>query len=138
MKVIVQNIEPSSTEAENSFDVFILLDQCKYRFQLQIEITPIGNKNLQMVTTDWAFDNLFKYNIDIHSRICKLVSAVYNHRPIKLPADIGELEIDRAKSRHIRSDQSSDLTRANNAGSLLGFKDSIERPATEEEKSLPS
>lgn len=101
MRVIVQSIEPCSTGNGNRFNVFTLLDHLKCRFILTVEIDKIGDRELQRVTADRVFGNLFKYDIDIRSQIYQLVSAVYNRESIELPCDVGELEIERNKRNNL-------------------------------------
>ncbi|MEG3439423.1 hypothetical protein V0288_20015 [Pannus brasiliensis CCIBt3594] len=137
MKVIVQRIELSSTDINNIFNVFVLLDSQKCRFELTVEIDKIGDRELQRISTDRVFDNLFKYDIAIHSRICKLVSAVYNRESIDLPSDVGELEVDRDKPRP--SDQYISATEAGFAAAMrLHDNNLTENLSIEEETSRQS
>lgn len=103
MKILVKEILTSSNPLDcpidseqklTPFEVVTLLDGQEYRFNLDVESDLVGEKELQSIRTDRAFNDIFRYNLRIHRDICRLVFSYYNHQPIQLPVDLGELQIE--------------------------------------------
>lgn len=102
MKVRVIEIRPSQTaqvsqfepyKAIGTFDVLVSIGNREYRFELAVDVDVVGERQIQIIRTDINFETIFKFNLKLHRDICKLVSSVYNHQPVKLPIDLGELDI---------------------------------------------
>ena len=101
MKVQVQEIIPSQTpwrsqfdpnQEIGTFDVKVEIGNQKHQFKLAVDLDLIGERQIQIVRTDVEFEEIFKFDLKLHRDICKLVSSVYNHQPVQLPTNLGELE----------------------------------------------
>ncbi|ACK74147.1 hypothetical protein PCC7424_5584 (plasmid) [Gloeothece citriformis PCC 7424] len=101
MKVQVKEIVPSQTpwhsqfdpnQEIGTFDVKVEIGNFQHQFKLAVDIDLIGERQIQIVRTDDEFEEIFKFDLQFHRDICKLVSSVYNHQPVQLPTNLGELE----------------------------------------------
>lgn len=103
MKVQVTVIQPSSINQHSkfdpereisTFDVFVLIGTEQHSFTLAVDLDLISNRPIQIVNTDAHFEKTFKYNLKLNQDISHLVSQIYNHQLVELPADLGEFEIE--------------------------------------------
>jgi len=88
MKVRVMLIEPSSNP--KAFNLIVLIGKDQYNFTVTVETDKIAEREIQITNGDDFFGETFQFNQIVGVEICKLVSKIYNHQVVELPADVGE------------------------------------------------
>ncbi|MUG99723.1 hypothetical protein F7734_48560 [Scytonema sp. UIC 10036] len=89
MNVKVLSIEP--TQEFKTFYVTVVIGEDICQFTMTVETDTIANQNIQILNSDENFLKTFQFNQKLAADISNLVFLVYNHQPIKLPVDMGEL-----------------------------------------------
>jgi hypothetical protein len=86
MKTQVLTVKPISNS--DSLDVVLLIGEEKHSFTFSRQFDQIGEKELQIITYESVFGEMFQFNQQIVSEVMSLVKRVYGGEKVKFPKDV--------------------------------------------------
>lgn len=88
MNTQVLKIEPNNDV--NSLKVYVLIGDEKHEFTFSRKFDTIANKQLQLITHDKSFGDVFKYNHHIIDEVMNIVRKFFQGGNPNLPQDVGD------------------------------------------------
>ncbi len=88
MKTQVLNIKPIPNS--DSLDVVLEIDSKRHCFTFSRQFDQIDEKELQIITYEPAFGELFQFNQHVVGEVMNLVKRVYGGEKVKFPKEVGD------------------------------------------------